>query len=114
MSGALIVVCSSPLLPPCREALSPLSPLNGGPADSLLGSLCREMGKLLSRRRQIATQLPRCRDAGLIRRLQGELQRMAVRQAEVHAVGLALRRAPGLDPFSVAFLVELSGRHGLA
>ncbi|MCP9885841.1 hypothetical protein KBY97_12015 [Synechococcus sp. ATX 2A4] len=100
--------------PPSTQEACRSTPSHPHSADSLLGSLCREMGKVLSRRSQIHAQLPRCRDAGLIRRLQRELERMAVRQAEVHAVGLALRSTPGLDPFGVAFLVELCRRHSLA
>ena len=110
----MIVVFSPSFLPPSTQEICRSSPSHSRPADSLLGSLCREMGKVLSRRRQIHAQLPRCRDAGLIHRLHRELERMAARHAEVHAVGLALRKTPGLDPFGVAFLVELCRRRSQA
>ncbi|MCT0200333.1 hypothetical protein KQ313_11660 [Synechococcus sp. CS-1325] len=83
-------------------------------ADSLLGSLCREMGRLLSRRSQIQAQVSRCRDADLIGRLHGELDRCAERQAELRTVVRAWQGRPGLDPVGIAFLLELTRRTSLA
>jgi hypothetical protein len=83
-------------------------------ADSLLGSLCRELGRVLSRRSQIKAQLQHCRDLDLIRRLEGELEWGAARQAELQAAALGWQGFSGLEPCGLAFLLELTRRPSLA
>jgi hypothetical protein len=84
-----------------------------GVSETLLGSLCREMGCILARRAAIAAALVRCQEAGLVRRLQQEVATLARRQRELGAVADSLRHARGIDPLAVAFFRELTRRSRL-
>ncbi|KEF40799.1 MAG: hypothetical protein ER33_14990 [Cyanobium sp. CACIAM 14] len=79
-------------------------------ADSLVGSLCREIEAVRQRARQLLVQLGRCRDADLRRRLQGELVRLELRRRELDRSVRTLEGSGLKDRLALAFLRELSRR----
>jgi hypothetical protein len=92
------------------EPMAPRSAAWADTSDSLVGSLCREMARILGRQAVIASALASCGSVGLIQRLRNERDALARRQRELVAVAERLRLAQGLDPLSVAFFQELTRR----
>ncbi len=81
------------------------------PSESLVASLCREADQLRCRARQVVGDLGRCREEGLVRRLQQELQLLQIRRQELQVSALQLGRSHGLrDSLALAFLTELTQR----
>jgi hypothetical protein len=81
------------------------------PSESLVASLCREADRLRCRAQQVVDDLRRCREEGLFRRLQQELQLLHSRREELEVSALQLGRSHGLrDSLAVAFLTELTRR----
>jgi len=82
-------------------------------ADTLVGSLCREIWDLRSRAGQVQFALQRCQHPGLGQRLQCELQTLACRRLELQRLadrlscGQGQRRERSL---AVALLAELCRR----
>ena len=82
-------------------------------ADTLVGSLCREIWDLRSRARQIQVALQRCQHPGLGQRLRQELQNLASRRSELQRLAdqLGSTQAQGPDhSVAVALLAELCRR----
>jgi hypothetical protein len=79
-------------------------------ADSLVGSLCREMGALRERARQLMADLSRCRDGGLVDRLRAELATLERRRRELSLSVRTLERSQLRDGLALAFLLELTRR----
>ncbi len=90
---------------------TPLVHISVQPSESLVASLCREADQLRSRARQVVGDLGRCREEGLVRRLQQELQLLHIRRQELQVSALQLGRSHGLrDSLALAFLTELTQR----
>jgi len=79
-------------------------------SESLIGSLCREMGSLRSRGAQLKGDLSRCREETLRLRLRRELQGLQQRRQELRQSLDVLRRCDLQDPVGLAFLSELLRR----
>jgi hypothetical protein len=83
------------------------------PADTLVGSLCREIWDLRHRARQVQDALQRCQHPGLGQRLCQELQTLAQRRAGLQRLADQLAGSRALRSESsvgVALLVELCRR----
>lgn len=90
--------------------MSPDSASTGTIADTLVGSLCREMGAVRERAQVLLADLCRCRDGGLCLRLREELLRLERRRRELHQAARDLERRGLHDRLALAFLRELTGR----
>ena len=90
---------------------SQIPPSSSPASESLVASLCREADRLRCRSRQVADDLGRCREEGLVRRLQQELQLLRIRRQELQVSALQLGRSHGLrGRLALAFLTELTHR----
>lgn len=90
---------------------SPSPHLTPQASESLVASLCQEMGQLRSRCQQLIADLGRCREERLLGRLRLELQQLTQRRQELQACAGQLRRSAALrDSLAVAFLDELTRR----
>lgn len=90
---------------------APCSHLTPQVSESLVASLCQEMGQLRSRCQQLIADLGRCREERLLERLRLELQQLTQRRQELQACAGQLRRSAGLrDSLAVAFFAELTRR----
>jgi len=88
-------------------------PLAVTAADTLVGSLCREIWGLRSRARQVQEALQRCQHPVLGQRLQRELQTLACRRLELQRLADRLSRCPGQRherSLAVDLLAELCRR----
>ncbi len=82
-------------------------------ADTLVGSLCREIWDLRSRAHQVQAALQRCQHPGLGQRLRQELQSLSRRRSELQRLAdqLGGSQAHSSDrSVAVALLVELCRR----
>jgi hypothetical protein len=82
-------------------------------ADTLVGSLCREIWGLRSRAGQVQAALQRCQHPGLDQRLRQELQRLSHRRSELRRLADQLggnRSGSSEGSVGVALLVELCRR----
>ncbi len=81
-------------------------------ADTLVGSLCREIWDLRNRARQIQAALQRCKHLELGQRLEKELQTMAHRRLELQQIAAQFcGHSQGCAPSSAsALLLELCRR----
>ncbi|NQV11531.1 MAG: hypothetical protein HQ527_10280 [Cyanobacteria bacterium] len=77
---------------------------------SLVGDLCREMGRIHGRKERIAMDLGCCQAKGLLERLRAERQQLHQRQRELQAIARTLKQHPNLDPLGIEFLLELTLR----
>ncbi|APD49053.1 hypothetical protein KQ302_10755 [Synechococcus sp. CS-602] len=77
---------------------------------SLVGGLCREMGRIHGRNKRIAMDLGCCQAKGLLARLRAEQQQLQQRQCELQAIARQLKQQPNLDPLGIEFLLELTRR----
>jgi hypothetical protein len=90
---------------------SPIPPSSSPPSESLVASLCREADRLRCRARQVVDDIGRCREKGLVGRLQQELQLLQGRRLELQASAKQLSRTRAVrDNLAVAFLDELTRR----
>ncbi|MCT0227793.1 hypothetical protein KQ300_06265 [Synechococcus sp. CS-1331] len=90
---------------------SPIPPSSSPASESLVASLCREAERLRCRARQVVADIGRCREEGLVRRLQQELQLLQGRRLELQASAKQLSRTRAVrDNLAVAFLDELTRR----
>lgn len=82
-------------------------------ADTLVGSLCREIWGLRSRAGQVQAALERCQHPGLDQRLRQELHRLSHRRSELQRLADQLGGKQSRSPdgsVAVALLVELCRR----
>jgi len=82
-------------------------------ADTLVGSLCREIWDLRSRARQVQASLQRCQHPGLGQRLHQELHNLAHRRLELQRLAAQCggsHNQSGEPSLAVALLLELCRR----
>ena len=80
------------------------------PSQSLIGTLCAEVGQLQGQARALQASMAQCGDSGLLARLQADwcCLRQRVKQLKALAASAAMDQLS--DQLSVAFLRELTGR----
>lgn len=86
------------------------SSLTSTGADSLVGSLCREMAGLRQLWHQLSGLRSQCREERLRLRIGREVTRLERRRLELQDLARQLQRLPLRDPLGVALLLELSLR----
>jgi len=79
-------------------------------ADSLVGSLCREMAGLRQLWHQLSGLRSQCREERLLQRLSREVSRLEQRRLELQHLARQLQRLPLRDPLGVSLLLELTVR----
>ncbi|MEA5441531.1 hypothetical protein [Cyanobium gracile] len=87
-----------------------MRPTTSQTSDSLIGSLCREMGALRQSWRLLNGHLSTCRDAQLHQRLRREAARLQRRRRAIHGLARTMAGLPLRDPLGASFLLELAGR----
>ena len=80
------------------------------PSQSLIGTLCAEVGQLQGQARALQASMAQCGDSVLLVRLQADWRclRQRVKQLKAMAASAAMDQLS--DQLSVAFLRELTGR----
>jgi len=79
-------------------------------ADSVVGSLCREVDAIRQRSRVVTQTMACCQNSGLLLRLRRDLAQLQERRRELLAIARACQRRGVSDPLGVAFLIEISSR----
>ncbi len=79
-------------------------------ADSVIGSLCREIDRIRGRATQLLSSLALCQDRTLGRRLQREWGELQERRLAILSTARAWRRRGSADPLAVDFLIEVCRR----
>jgi hypothetical protein len=83
-------------------------------ADSLVGSLCREVDGIRSRASQLLLAMRSCQDAALSRRLGVELNQLQQRRSELLRTARAWSKQSGVkDELALEFLIEVANRSPL-
>jgi flagellin-specific chaperone FliS len=79
-------------------------------AESVIGSLCREVDRNQGRAAAVLNGLLSCQNDRLRKRLRHEWQQLEQRQQAIQRLAKAWRQSACADALSVEFLVEVSGR----
>lgn len=79
-------------------------------ADSLIGSLCREVDGIRTRCRLVLEALERCQNSALTCRLQRELRDLQQRRRAVLQAARSWQRLSAGDSLALSFLIELCRR----
>jgi hypothetical protein len=90
--------------------MTPYPSFTGSIAESLVGSLCREMAAVRERAPRLLADLRLCRDGGLCLRLRGELVGLEQRRRDLQRAVRTLEASGLRDDLALAFLRELTRR----
>jgi len=80
------------------------------PSQSLIGTLCAEVGQLQGQARALQASMAQCGDSVLLGRLQADWLALRHRVKEIKAMAASAAMNQLSDQLSVAFLRELTGR----
>ena len=79
-------------------------------ADSLIGSLCREVDGLRQRSAQTLLAMRHCQDHRLLERLQRQVLQQENRRQAIRAAARSYQRQGLGDGLAIALLIELTSR----
>ena len=80
------------------------------PSQSLIGTLCAEVGQLQGQARALQASMAQCGDSVLLARLQADWRCLRQRMKQLKAMAASAAMDQLSDQMSVAFLRELTGR----
>jgi len=80
------------------------------PSQSLIGTLCAEVGRLQGQALALQASMAQCGDSALLARLQADWRCLRQRMKQLKAMAASAAMDQLSDQVSVAFLRELTGR----